>query len=126
LEGERTTFGTVDLIIADMLENLPVPGIGSRIPYWNKLHGDEYELVLRFSSKYLQDDGGLILLMPIGLVDSLEDDIRLKRAGFTVQVGWLCQQAQPLAHPHYIQKMMSFVIYGSLRSSLLCIPCVDV
>jgi hypothetical protein len=41
LEGERTTFGTVDLIITDMPEDLPVPGIGSRIPYWNKLHGDE-------------------------------------------------------------------------------------
>jgi hypothetical protein len=64
--------------------------------------------------------------MPIGLVDSLEDDIRLKKAGFTIQVDWLCQQAQPLAHPHYNQKMVSSVIYGSLRSSLLCIQCVDV
>jgi hypothetical protein len=82
--------------------------------------------VFQFSNKYLQDDGGLILLMPIGLVDSVEDNIRLKRAGFTVQVDWLCQQAQPLAHPHYNHKMVSFVIFGLLRSSLLCIPCVDV
>jgi hypothetical protein len=86
LDDEPSSFGTVDLIIADMPEDSPMPGMGSGVPAWNKLQGDEYETVLRFASKYLQDDNGLILLMPIGLVDSLIDDIRLRKNGFTVHI----------------------------------------
>jgi hypothetical protein len=111
LDGEPSSFRTVDLIIADMPEDLHVPGMGSGVPAWNKLQGDEYEIVLKFVSKYLQDDGGLILLMPIGLVDSLVDDIRLRKNGFTIHVDWLCQQPHPLAHPHYNQKMVRFVAF---------------
>jgi hypothetical protein len=77
-------MGTVDLVIADMPKDSRIPGMGLIVPNWNKLHGDKYEAVLRFASKYLQDDGGPILLMPIGLVDSLDDDIQLRRSGFTI------------------------------------------
>jgi hypothetical protein len=77
-------MGTVDLVIADMPKDSRVPGMEPMVPNWNKLYGNEYEAVLRFASKYLQDDGGLILLMPIGLVDSLDDDIRLRKSGFTI------------------------------------------
>jgi hypothetical protein len=31
-----------------------------------------YDLVFRFASRYLNDDDGLILLMPIGLLENLE------------------------------------------------------
>jgi hypothetical protein len=94
-------MGTVDLVIVDMPEDSRVPGMGPLVPNWTKLDGDEYEAILRFASKYLQDDGGLILLMLIGLVDPLDDDIQLRKSGFTIQLDWLCKQPHPLAHPHY-------------------------
>jgi hypothetical protein len=69
--GKLAGIGSVDLVIADMPEDQCVLGLSTEIPEWNAM-GDMYDLVLRFASRYLNDDGDLILLMPIGLLENLK------------------------------------------------------
>jgi hypothetical protein len=53
----------------EMPDNLVVPGLGEQPPTWNQLtveYEDWYEIVLDFALKYLQDDGGILFILPIG------------------------------------------------------------
>jgi hypothetical protein len=104
--GKLASVGLVDLVIADMLEDQCVPGLSTEIPEWNEV-GDMYDLVFRFASRYLNDDGGLILLMPIGLLENLEGNQLLTDHGFEITIDWLCHQPHPLAHPNYKSKLVS-------------------
>jgi hypothetical protein len=62
-----------------MPEDQCVPGLSTEIPEWNEV-ADMYDLVFHFTSRYLNDDGGLILLMPIGLLENLEGNQLLTMA----------------------------------------------
>ena len=68
-----------------MLEDQCVPGLSTEIPEWNVV-GDMYDVVFCFASKYLNDDGGLILLMPIGLLKNLEGNQLLTDHGFEITI----------------------------------------
>jgi hypothetical protein len=52
-----------------MPEGLYVPGLSETIPVWNSM-GDMYSHVFKIASRYLDDDGALLLLKPIGMIDS--------------------------------------------------------
>jgi hypothetical protein len=45
-----------------------------------------YNVVFRFASRYLNDDGGLILLMPIDLLENLERNHLLTDHGFEITI----------------------------------------
>jgi hypothetical protein len=62
--------------------------------------GDMYDVVFRLASRYLDDDGGLVLLMPLGLLENLKGNDLLKIHGFEINIDWLCHQPHPLAHPN--------------------------
>ena len=64
-----------------------------------------YEIVLDFALKYLQDDGCILFILPIGFVSDLEE--KVQSFGMEVNVDWLCHQPLPLIHPHYDQKHVS-------------------
>jgi hypothetical protein len=96
-----------------MPENLPVHGLHpeNEFPEWNcrdpaRLY---FEHVFEFAEKYLTDDGGVILLTPIGYLEDLESDY-LTKYGFEVSMDWLCHQPVPLCHPQYTDKLVSFLV----------------
>ena len=54
----------MDLIIADIPENLPVPTVSipsSTVPSWNSRESGYVESIFEFASYYLQNDGALLL-----------------------------------------------------------------
>ena len=56
-----TTHNGLDLLFADILENLPVPNISTDVPTWNKLHESYYECLFAFAKSNLYDHGVLVL-----------------------------------------------------------------
>lgn len=63
-KGSATKHPFVDLIIADIPEGLPVPGISNpptSIPAWNQETTDWLQPVFDFADNHLQDDGAIIL-----------------------------------------------------------------
>ena len=81
VEGEHPT---VQLVIADMLEDLPIPRINEHLPMWNSYTTFSKFLVaiFRFLESHLDDDGALLLIHPIGLQSHLGS--HLKRANMKV------------------------------------------
>lgn len=52
----------LDLIFADIPENLPVPNISTEVPAWNKLHESYYECLFAFAKSNLYDHGVIVLV----------------------------------------------------------------
>jgi hypothetical protein len=50
------------LIIADIPENLPVPGISTTVPNWNKRVDNYVEYVFEMADTFLHDDGALVVI----------------------------------------------------------------
>jgi hypothetical protein len=92
--GRMATGGTVDLVIADMPDDLHVPRLSDGTPEWNSV-GDMYDAVFRFASTYLS------------LLENLEGNDLLKIHGFEISIDWLCHQPHPLSHPSYRSKEVS-------------------
>jgi hypothetical protein len=64
-KGAENGRPCVDLIIADVPKDLPVPTISNpstSIPVWNELPTNFLESLFDFASEYLQDNGALILI----------------------------------------------------------------
>ena len=55
------TYSTIhkglDLLVADIFENMPVPNISTDVPAWNKLHESYYECLSAFAKSNLYDHG---------------------------------------------------------------------
>ena len=52
----------LDLLFADIPENLPVPNISTDVPDWNKLHDSYYECLFAFAKSNLYDHGVLVIV----------------------------------------------------------------
>ena len=52
----------IDLLFADIPENLPVPNISTDVPDWNKLHDSYYECLFAFAKSNLYDHGVLVIV----------------------------------------------------------------
>jgi hypothetical protein len=120
VDGVVSSTGTIDLLIADMPEDLPVPGLTMVIPEWNSI-GNMYNQVFRFASRHLDDDGALLLLTTIGTIDSEEFVELHKKYGFDIFIDWACLQNLPLTHPNYRTKQVcaSVPIFQRLLQSRL-------
>ena len=69
-----------DLMFIEMPDNLVVPDLGEQSPAWNQLtmeYEEWYQIVLDFALKYLQDDGGILFILPIGFVSDLAFGFRV-------------------------------------------------
>jgi hypothetical protein len=78
VNGVQGLHPSVDLMFIEMLDNLVVPGLGEQPPTWNQLtleYEDWYNIVLDFALKYLQDDGGILFILPIGFISDLEEKV---------------------------------------------------
>jgi hypothetical protein len=89
----RSDVGMIDLVIADIPENLPVPNVSDpsySVPSWNALDSDFLGELFDFSDKILHDDGALLLFHPDDNGDfreSIED--HFAAFGFTIFKEWL-------------------------------------
>ena len=55
----------IDLLIADVLENLPVLVVpSSAIPDWNRRSEDYFEVLFTFAAAHLHDDAVLLVIHP--------------------------------------------------------------
>jgi hypothetical protein len=69
----------MDLIIANLPENLPVPTISNpstSIPLWNTLSKNFLESLFDFANEHLQDNGAMILIHGVE-IPLLKFEIRL-------------------------------------------------
>lgn len=66
--GVVTSEACIDLLIANVLDNLPVPRISkpsSRVPEWNQADVDDFvETLFAFAVQHLSDDGAILLFLP--------------------------------------------------------------
>ena len=56
-----TTHKGLDLLFADIPENLPVPNISTDVPTWNKVHESYFECLFAFAKSNLYDHDVLVL-----------------------------------------------------------------
>ena len=61
MNTSTTIHNGLDLLFADIPENLPVPNISTDVPAWNKLHESYYECLFAFAKSNLYDHGVLVL-----------------------------------------------------------------
>lgn len=63
-KGVPSKSRAVDLMVIDIPEGLPVPGVSSppfSIPLWNTLHPDFLKSAFDFASSHVPDDGALLI-----------------------------------------------------------------
>ena len=101
----------IDLIFADALENLPVPGISpNKIPSWNQQNDEYFDLLLCFASYHLIDDGSILLMHPKDhRIERILDD-RASAYGFRLVRDWWGYNPLPMAStlPHQREVFREF------------------
>ena len=118
LNGRVSQNVVVHLVIADQPHGTYVEnaeGFENRLdkkkppPIWNRyVVGTEsnkwYNTLFTFTDEYLDDHGGLVVLMPIGLTYELNKWATKK--GYSVAGEWICHQQEPLLHVLYENMMV--------------------
>lgn len=92
----------IDLIIADIPENMPVPGISvlnTDIPPWNVRPEKYLETVFEFADLYLHDDAALLLFHPNDRDILLEIEDLAVTYNFKLEHDWWAMNDLPLALP---------------------------
>ena len=100
-------FPCADLVILDQPFDSIVSGFGNKVPQWNSMAGKEkewYSTRFEFASRFLNDDGGILILMPSGLNYELMGWIEKYR--LRTKCEWSCHQFEPLTHPTYDDMMV--------------------
>ena len=117
LGGEPTTQPVVHLLLVNQpsdtfVNGIPIPDTHDASPSdWNVVpEGDLipwYTSLFAFADAYLDDDGGMILMMPFGL--SYELHRLAQKVGLEVKAEWICTQPEPLVHPQFPNMMVCSV-----------------
>jgi hypothetical protein len=83
--GVVNAKATLDLIIVDVLEDLPVPTMSEPadvVPPWNQSADSLLEAAFVFAKDYLQDDGAMIVIHPFQV------DAKSTILGYCVEYGF--------------------------------------
>jgi hypothetical protein len=100
--GVVNAKATLDLIIVDVPEDLPIPTVSEPadvVPPWNQSADSLLEAVFVFAENYLQDDGAMIVIHPFQV------DAKSTILGYRVEYGfetckeWLCMNRFHLYSP---------------------------
>ena len=103
----------VDLVVFDIPENLPVPGIQptGEVPPWNQLkirtksnrrqESPWIHKAFEFASTWLQDDGAVLVLYPDSKFISNEISSWADWASFQEEDKWFVSNELPLTRPDY-------------------------
>lgn len=92
----------VDLMIVDMLEGLPVPGLSipaTSIPRWNHESTEWLQPIFDFADQHVQDDGALIIIHPFRLPTKSKILGYCESYGFEVRKEWWGMNRLHLAKP---------------------------
>jgi hypothetical protein len=117
--GVVNAKATLDLIIVDVLEDLPVPTVSDPanvVPPWNQSAKSLLEAIFVFAEDYLQDDCAIIVIHPFQV------DAKSTILGYCVEYDfetrkeWLCMNRLHLCSP-----LNRTLIVSSLPKSSFCI-----
>ena len=101
-KGRASSQACVDLILVDMPEGLPVPGISdpaTTVPEWNQCSKEWLEPVFDFADQHLQDDGAMIIIYPFRLTTKSNILGYCKSYGFEIRKEWWGMNRLHLASP---------------------------
>jgi hypothetical protein len=86
-------------VIFDCSEDELVLGLEDSIPVWNQMGNEDewYDSVFEFSRLDIQDDGAMLLIMPIATTAELAP--HMTKCGMRVEYDFLYNQLHPLTHP---------------------------
>ena len=118
INGHVSQNAAIHLVIADQPHGTYVEnaeGFENRLdkkklpPIWNGYAvgtkpSEWYNTLFTFTDKYLDDDSGLVVLMPIGLTYELNKWATKK--DYSVAGEWICHQQEPLLHVLYKNMMV--------------------
>jgi hypothetical protein len=100
----------LDLIIVDIPENLPVPGISnptSAIPTWNVRLKKYVDTVFEFADNFLHDNAALLLFHANDRELQLEIEEYASTYEFKLLMDWWALNELPLALPRDPSAMVS-------------------
>jgi len=122
--GNPVTQPSVDLVIADIPEGLPVPGLCTPdhvIPPWNAKNVEGIQSIFSFCKKYLHDDGALLVFQPLESRKLLMPF--LKSACLEISLFWTCYNGMMLTHPLFPKHKVIHLLYIFIHipSLLFCV-----
>jgi hypothetical protein len=107
-----------DLIVADILDGLPVLNVSespSHVPAWNLLNEEEMiEPIFKFASEYVHDDGAILLFHP---ENGKVKEFTLERAdtyGFCLLDSWMGVNELKLSSYKKSKRWVSFIEFFHL------------
>ena len=109
LNGDLTSNAVVHFLLVNQpfdtfVHEIPAPeDDDASPPEWNVVPDGNlipwYKSLFAFTEEYLNNDEGMVVLMPCGLTFELH---RLaQKDGMEVKTKWLCNQPEPLVHPQF-------------------------
>lgn len=110
-------FPCADLIIIDTPFDSIVSGFGNQVPQWNSMGGkpkEWYTIRFEFASRFLHDDGGILIFMPSGMNWEIMRWIEKHR--LKTKCEWSCHQVEPLTHPLYDDMMVWLLTLFSVNN----------
>ena len=109
---------SVDLVIADYPDGLPVPGVSEfprQVPNWNKHVENFIKFTIGFCQGYLHDDGALLIFYPDSVQIKKEILSYLYNNNFQVKEEWTIVNSNlHLTHPMHNSKRVSNCSHFSL------------
>lgn len=102
MRSKTCTHGGFDLVVVDIPEGLPVPGISSpptAIPYWNVYIESHLEAVFEFAHYYLHGNAPLLILMPESPAIRAEVQTYARTYDFKIFKDWWGFNSLRLASP---------------------------
>lgn len=109
-EGIHHIRPAADLVIAEIPDGMPVPGIStesSTVPVWNALVPDFLKIVIGFSRKFMHDDGALLLFHPDNPQLKREIGSWLNNNNLKHKDDWMIVNSMHLTHPTTPDKYVS-------------------
>ena len=114
LGGEPTNQAVVHLLLVNQpsdtfVNRIPIPDThDASPPDWNVVPERDlipwYISLFAFVDAYLDDNEGMIVMMPFGL--SYELHRLAQKVGLKVKAEWICTQPEPLVHPQFPNMMV--------------------
>ena len=105
-------------MIADIPENLPVPGISTLVPSWNVRSEKYVEHTFEFAHYFLHDDGALVLIHCDDRALMQDVDECADQYDMQLLKDWWGINEHPLAHPRQPLKPVPSIPIRSLDSIL--------
>jgi hypothetical protein len=103
-----------DLILVDMPEGLPVPGVSnpeSSIPSWNALPDSWLQPIFEYADYHLHDDGAFIVIHPQSSAAKTSIHQHCKAYSFKKKKDWWGMNRLHLTHPSDVGNEVRFLIF---------------